>query len=171
MIENHDALINAPFGAVAISSAGGQLAIELLVAPACSHAQVTKASTDALVVQACEQVLNYLQQPTLRHPAASFDLPLTQRGTAFQQRVWQAIAAIPPGQVRTYGELAREIGSGSRAVANACGANNLPLLVPCHRVVAQHGLGGFMQGKQGGLLIKQWLLKHEGVRLPGALGE
>jgi len=171
MIENHDALINAPFGAVAISSAGGQLAIELLVAPACSHAQVTKASTDALVVQACEQVLNYLRHPALQQSTASFDLPLTQRGTAFQQRVWQAIAAIPLGQVRTYGELAREIGSGPRAVANACGANNLPLLVPCHRVVAQHGLGGFMQGKQGGLLIKQWLLKHEGVRLPGVVRE
>jgi len=166
MIENHDALINTPFGAVAISSAGGQLAIELLVAPACSHVQVAKASTDALVIQVCEQVLNYLQQP-----AASFNLPLTQRGTAFQQRVWQAIAAIPLGQVRTYGELAREVGSGSRAVANACGANNLPLLVPCHRVVAQHGLGGFMQGKQGGLLIKQWLLKHEGVPLPGVVRE
>jgi methylated-DNA-[protein]-cysteine S-methyltransferase len=117
-------------------------------------------------MQACKQVLQYLQQP-----AAKFDLPLTQQGTAFQQGVWQAIASIPLGQVRTYGELAREIGSGPRAVANACGANNLPLLVPCHRVVAQHGLGGFMQGKENGLLIKQWLLKYEGVRLPGAKSE
>jgi len=166
MTENHDALIKTPFGAIAISAEGGQLAIELLAVPACSHVQLAKASTDTLVVQACEQVLQYLQQP-----AASIDFPLTQQGTAFQQRVWQAIAAIPPGQVRTYGMLAREIGSGPRAVANACGANKLPLLVPCHRVVAQHGLGGFMQGKHGGLLIKQWLLKHEGVRLPGAVGE
>jgi methylated-DNA-[protein]-cysteine S-methyltransferase len=158
MIINSDALINTPFGAVAISSNGGQLAIELLVTPASSNVQITKASTNPLVAQACRQVLQYLQQP-----AAKFDLPLTQQGTAFQQRVWQAIAAIPLGQVRTYGELAREIGSGPRAVANACGANKLPLLVPCHRVVAQHGLGGFMQGKENGLLIKQWLLKHEGA--------
>jgi methylated-DNA-[protein]-cysteine S-methyltransferase len=166
MTANNDALINTPFGAVAISSNGRQLAIELLVAPACSNVQITKASTNPLVAQACKQVLQYLQQP-----ATKFDLPLAQQGTAFQQRVWQAIASIPLGQVRTYGELAREIGSGPRAVANACGANKLPLLVPCHRVVARHGLGGFMQGKENGLLIKQWLLKHEGVRLPGATSE
>jgi methylated-DNA-[protein]-cysteine S-methyltransferase len=166
MTANNDALINTPFGAVAISSNGGQLEITLLVAPACSKVQVTKASTDPLVVQACKLVLQFLQQP-----AVKFDLPLTQQGTLFQQRVWQAIASIPLGQVRTYGELAREIGSGPRAVANACGANSLPLLVPCHRVVAQHGLGGFMQGQENGLLIKQWLLKHEGVRLPGAKSE
>lgn len=166
MTTNNDALINTPFGAVAITLDGAQLAIELLALPAFGNLQVTKESADPLVAQACKQVLQYLQQPATR-----FDLPLTQQGTAFQQRVWQAIAAIPLGQVRTYSELASEIGSGPRAVANACGANNLPLLVPCHRVVAQHGLGGFMQGKVNGLLIKQWLLKHEGVRLPGADGE
>lgn len=166
MTANNDALINTPFGAVMISSNGGQLAITLLAAPPCSNVQVAKASADPLVAQACKQVLQYLQQP-----AARFDLSLTQQGTAFQQRVWQAIASIPLGQVRTYSELAREIGSGPRAVANACGANKLPLLVPCHRVVAQHGLGGFMQGKENGLSIKQWLLKHEGVRLTGADGE
>lgn len=163
MTTSNHALINAPFGAVAISSNGGQLAITLLTEAACSNVQITKVSVDPLVVQACKQVLQYLQQP-----AAKFDLSLTQQGTAFQQRVWQAIAAIPLGEVRTYGELAREIGSGPRAVANACGANKLPLLVPCHRVVAQHSLGGFMQGKANGLIIKQWLLKHEGVHLPGA---
>ena len=166
MTANNDALINTPFGAVAISSNGGQLAITLLTESAYDNVQVTKASADPLVVQACKQVMQYLQQP-----ATKFNLPLTQQGTAFQQRVWQAIAAIPLGQVRTYGELAREIGSGPRAVANACGANKLPLLVPCHRVVAQHGLGGFMQGKANGLLIKQWLLKHEGVGMSGEYGE
>jgi len=167
MTTDNDALIHTQFGAVAITLNGSQLAIELLAVPALGNVQVTiKASADPLVAQACKQVLQYLQQP-----AAKFDLPLTQQGTAFQQRVWQAIASIPLGQVRTYGELAREIGSGPRAVANACGANKLPLLVPCHRVVAQHGLGGLMQGKENGLLIKQWLLKHEGVPLPGARSE
>jgi|APLak6261663543_1056040.scaffolds.fasta_scaffold34916_2 methylated-DNA-[protein]-cysteine S-methyltransferase len=166
MTTNNDALIGTPFGTVAISANGGQLAIELMVTPASGNVQVTKASADPLVAQACKQVLHYLQQP-----AVSFDLPLTQQGTAFQQRVWQAIASIPLGEVRTYSEIACEIGSGPRAVANACGANNLPLLVPCHRVVAQHGLGGFMQGKENGLLIKRWLLKHEGVTLPGAKSE
>jgi len=166
MTTNNDALIDTPFGAVAITLNGGQLAIELLVALPADPVQVTKRSDNPLVMQICRQIVQYLEQP-----AAKFDMPLAQQGTAFQQRVWQAIAAIPLGEVRTYGELAREIGSGPRAVANACGANNLPLLVPCHRVVAQHGLGGFMQGKENSLLIKRWLLKHEGVRLPGVVSE
>ena len=166
MTNHDDAFITTPFGAVAITASGDQLAIELLVAPSSDSVKITKVSGKPLVAQACAQVLQYLQQP-----ATIFDLSFRQQGTAFQQRVWQVIAAIPLGQVRTYGELAREIGSGPRAVANACGANKLPLLVPCHRVVAQHGLGGFMQGKENGLLIKRWLLKHEGVRLSGVASE
>ncbi len=150
-----DALINTPFGAVAIAVYGRQLAIELLPA----SVQIEKESTHPLVKLACQQIMQYLQQPKTR-----FDLPFEQQGSAFQQRVWQAIAAIPCGQTRTYGELAMQIGSGARAVANACGANQLPLVVPCHRVVAQGGIGGFMQGKANGLGIKQWLLQHEGVK-------
>jgi len=168
---NDDALINTPFGAVAIAVRGDQLAIELLglAHGNLAHAdsvRIKKQSTNPLVMRACNQITQYLRQPS-----ATFNLPLTQRGTAFQQRVWQAIAAIPLGQTRTYGELARQIGSGPRAVANACGANNLPLIVPCHRVVAQNGIGGFMQGQENGLLIKQWLLRHEGVHLDGVICE
>jgi len=87
------------------------------------------------------------------------------KGTPYQQRVWKAICAIPAGQVATYQEIAQQLGSGARAVANACGANHLPLLVPCHRVVAKTGLGGFMRGNPKGKTIKTWLLKHEGVEL------
>ncbi|PKO47178.1 MAG: cysteine methyltransferase [Betaproteobacteria bacterium HGW-Betaproteobacteria-22] len=157
-----DALIDAPFGRVAVVVHGRQLAIELLgPAGQLTHSPIRleKQSTHPLVNLACQQVMHYLQQPD-----AHFSLPLAQQGTPFQQRVWQAIAAIPCGQTRTYGQLAHQLGSGPRAVANACGANQLPLLVPCHRVVAQSGIGGFMQGKQGGLLIKKWLLRHEGVK-------
>lgn len=66
-------------------------------------------------------------------------------GTAFQQSVWRAIAQIPYGETRTYRDIAESIGAPTamRAVGNACGANPLPLVVPCHRVIAQHGLGGF----------------------------
>lgn len=152
---NDDALINTPFGAVAITVNERQLAIELLPV----SAQIEKESTHPLVKLACQQLLQYLRQPKTH-----FDLPLEQQGSAFQQRVWQAIAAIPCGQTRTYGELAAQIHSGPRAVANACGANRLPLVVPCHRVVAKNSLGGFMQGKAHGLGIKQWLLQHEGVK-------
>jgi len=159
----YDALINAPFGAVAISDRGDQLAIELLTQ---SPSQANYQSAHPLVVLAYEQIMQYLRQPT-----AQFNLPLTPRGTAFQQRVWQAIAAIPPGKTRTYSQIAQQIGSGPRAVANACGANSLPLVIPCHRVVAKNGIGGFMQGKQNGHLIKQWLLQHEGANSNGDAGE
>ncbi len=157
MTTNDDALINTPFGAVAITVHGNQLAIELLTK---SPSQSNHQSAHPLVALAYDQITQYLQQPTTQ-----FNLPLNTHGTAFQQRVWQAIAAIPQGQTRTYGQIASQIGSGPRAVANACGANTLPLVIPCHRVVAQNGLGGFMQGKQNGLLVKQWLLQHEGVSL------
>lgn len=166
MNNQDNALIHTPFGAVAIAAHNGQLAIELLAVMPADALEIAKQSGNPLVMRACQQVIAYLLNPEAR-----FDMPVSQHGTAFQQRVWQAIAAIPVGEVRTYGELAREIGSGPRAVANACGANHLPLVVPCHRVVAQHGLGGFMQGKERGLLIKQWLLKHEGVRWPGVESE
>lgn len=163
-MNNHDdARIHTPFGDVAVSAHHGQLAVELLVAEPVDNAEVVKSSTHPLIANACSQIIEYLNDPGF-----VFDIALSQHGTAFQRRVWQAIAEIPLGQVRTYGEIASQIGSGPRAVANACGANHLPLFVPCHRVVAQHGLGGFMQGKQDGLLIKRWLLRHEGVRLPGA---
>ena len=160
MINDDDVLIHTPFGAVAVTAYNGQLAIELLVAAPSDAIEISRQSANPLIANACQQIIRYL-----KNPKASFDIALSQHGTDFQQRVWQAMAAIPAGQVRTYGELARGIGSGPRAVANACGANNLPLVVPCHRVVAQSGLGGFMQGKPNGLLVKKWLLQHEGVHL------
>lgn len=81
-------------------------------------------------------------------------------GTEFQQQVWQAIASIPLGQTRSYGELAQSIGrpSAFRAVANACGRNPVPLFIPCHRVIAANGkLGGFSSG----LVWKKYLLSVE----------
>jgi methylated-DNA-[protein]-cysteine S-methyltransferase len=170
---NDHALINAPFGQVFISAHHGQLVIELLPSAANTHefpdhgeVSLDKPSAHPLVSTACQQVMQYLQQAS-----STFNLPVHQQGTAFQQRVWQAIAVIPCGQTRTYAELAEQIGSGPRAVANACGANQLPLLIPCHRVVAKNGLGGFMQGKHNGLQIKQWLLLHEGVKSSGVANE
>lgn len=93
----------------------------------------------------------------------ALDLPVQLRGTPFQQRVWQSLRRIPAGQVRTYGELAAELGSHARAVGMACRRNHLPLVVPCHRVVASNGPGGY-DGATGGelLAIKRQLLQHEG---------
>jgi len=81
-------------------------------------------------------------------------------GTAFQKAVWRELKKIPRGQTRTYGEVAKAIGrpKAVRAVGSACGANPVPLFIPCHRVVAQNGLGGF----GAGLPWKKLLLKLEG---------
>lgn len=99
-------------------------------------------------------------------PGQAIDLPVRLAGTPFQQRVWRAIAAIPPAATRTYGELAVALGSSARAVGGACRANPCPLVVPCHRVVARHGLGGFAGDRGGRLLaIKRLLLAHEGQGL------
>lgn len=99
----------------------------------------------------------------LDHPRAALSLPLAPRGTPFQQRVWQRLRAIPPGHTTTYAALARELGTAARAVGQACGANPIAVLIPCHRVLAQDGgLGGY----RWGLVRKRWLLTREGVALP-----
>jgi len=112
-----------------------------------------------LAMEAVRQLRSYLDDPRF-----AFGLPTRPQGTAFQRRVWDGIAVIPPGATRTYGELARAVHSAPRAVGGACGANPYPLLVPCHRVVAAGGLGGFGRDRGGFLLeVKRWLLHHEGV--------
>ncbi|MCW3147178.1 bifunctional DNA-binding transcriptional regulator/O6-methylguanine-DNA methyltransferase Ada [Stutzerimonas stutzeri] len=94
----------------------------------------------------------------LEEPARAAQLPLDLRGSAFQQRVWQALQAIPPGQTRRYGELASTLNSHARAVARACASNPIALLVPCHRVVgAQQALTGY----RWGLARKAALLARE----------
>jgi len=99
-----------------------------------------------------------------RDPSFCFTLARQPAGTPFQRRVWQLIAAIPAGRTRTYADIAAELGSGPRAVGGACRANPYPLLVPCHRVVAVKGLGGFAGDADGQLLaFKRRLLVHEGA--------
>jgi methylated-DNA-[protein]-cysteine S-methyltransferase len=91
-----------------------------------------------------------------------FGLPIAPSGTPFQLRVWSALTSIPAGQSTSYGALARLLGTAARAVGQACGSNPLPILIPCHRVVAARGLGGFMHASSGAPLgVKAWLLVHE----------
>ncbi|MGG7054817.1 methylated-DNA--[protein]-cysteine S-methyltransferase [Nitrosomonas sp. ANs5] len=110
--------------------------------------------------EVCRQLLAYLHNPRF-----VFDLSLHIGGTPHQQRVWQCIQAIPPGSTCSYAEIAHELHSAPRAVGQACGANRLPIIIPCHRVIAKNGkLGGFMHASDGmPLTIKQWLLQHERV--------
>jgi methylated-DNA-[protein]-cysteine S-methyltransferase len=149
----YEAIVEAPFGAVGIQIHGVQVAIDLL-----PKKYKAKQTQHKVAAQVAKQVEVYFA-----NPYNDFNFPVVYKGTPFQRRVWQAISAIPKGYVMTYSEIAQQIGSGPRAVANACGANNLPLVIPCHRVVAKDGLGGFMNGADGGLKVKKWLLKHEGI--------
>lgn len=97
-----------------------------------------------------------------RNPYWPFDLPLLPQGSEFQRRVWQALCEIPVGSTVTYGQLAWRLESSARAVGSACRANPVPIVVPCHRVVAANGIGGFMGHNAGEEIdIKRWLLQHE----------
>jgi methylated-DNA-[protein]-cysteine S-methyltransferase len=103
-----------------------------------------------------------------RNPAHEFDLLFVPEGTPFQLRVWHALLAIPRGEPTTYGALAKQLGTAARAVGQACGSNPLPVLIPCHRVVAGNGLGGFMHASTGEPLdVKAWLLAHERNAITG----
>ena len=151
------AVVEAPFGAVGIRCEDQQLS-ELVYLPPRFH---EKAPADKLAEKVVRQIETYLQDPDFQ-----FDLPLKAAGTAFQGKVWQAISSIPRGQVLTYGQIAKHIRSAPRAVGQACGANWYPLIIPCHRVTAAGGVGGFAHnddetGFQLG--VKRWLLTHEGV--------
>jgi len=116
---------------------------------------------DGLTAQVVLQLQHYFKQADWH-----FSLPLQPVGTPFQQAVWQQLQQIPMGEVRTYGEIARALGSGPRAVGNACRKNPLPVVVPCHRVVAASGPGGYAGQTQGrNMTIKGWLLAHEGVMI------
>jgi methylated-DNA-[protein]-cysteine S-methyltransferase len=109
-----------------------------------------------LLVDACRQVGAYFA-----HERESFDLPLDPGGSEFERAVWRAMLAIPYGHTRTYGAIAAELGGMPQPVGQACGANPLPIVVPCHRVVAADGLGGFSAA--GGVETKVALLRHEGA--------
>lgn len=124
------------------------------------------APRNALAERAARQIERYREDPN-----TTFDLPLAIEGTDFQKRVWAAMCAIPRGRTRSYGDLARELGAQARvrddgtlarAVGQACGDNRLPIVIPCHRVVAADGIGGFAHSTDGFLIeAKRWLLLHE----------
>ncbi|WJF89686.1 methylated-DNA--[protein]-cysteine S-methyltransferase [Paraburkholderia bonniea] len=150
------AVMSAPFGKVGIRIAQGEVR-EIVYLP---QETPVLAPDTPLAQQAVAQIERYLHQPS-----AAFALPLAGLGSAFQRRVWQAISGIAPGQVLTYGQLAQQVGSVPRAVGQACGSNLFPLVIPCHRVVAANGIGGFAHhaGDDFFRQVKRWLLAHEGV--------
>lgn len=152
-------MIPAPFGGVRISVRfGGVVATELMPPPV----QNVQGETveNALLGEASDQLMRYFHDPALE-----FSLPLVLAGTAFQRRVWSATLGIPAGYTKTYGGLSALIGGSPRAVAGACRANRLPILIPCHRIVGASGLGGYHGCTDGPMLaVKSWLLQHEASR-------
>lgn len=154
MHEQYDAIIASPVGFLGLQESAGALTrIEFLGAHVC-----VRPPQNVLLQEVERQLAAWFA-----NPAFNFDLPYRLDGTEFRRRVWAQIAAIPCGSVRTYAEIARELDSAPRPVGGACGANPLSLLIPCHRVVASHGLGGFNARRDGvdWLPIKRWLLAHE----------
>lgn len=152
-VTHFDALHRTPFAVLGISTDGDSVTgIDYLPADA-----RTRDAGNALAREVVHQVERYLADPGFR-----FDLPLKISGSEFRKRVWEVMCTIPAGQTLTYGDVAKRLDSAARAVGGACGDNRIPLIIPCHRIVAQNGIGGFMHttGKRE-LNIKRWLLAHE----------
>ena len=157
MLETYQARYPAPFAVLGIRAAHDRLeGIDYLPRGAATLEPLTK-----LAERACREIDRYLDDPEFR-----FALPFDYRGTEFQCRVWRAIKSINPGKTSTYKEIARRLESAPRPVGGACGANRIPIVIPCHRVLGSSGIGGFMHARSGyPLEIKRWLLRHEGAKI------
>jgi methylated-DNA-[protein]-cysteine S-methyltransferase len=152
-----DVIIDFPRMKVGVRTRDGQV-VEIRYLPPSSGVVSPR---NELAARAAQQLERYREDPD-----ASFDLPLLIEGTPLERAVWNAMRAIPRGKTRTYGDLARELGAAHfatpRDIGQACGDNRLPIVIPCHRVVAAGGIGGFGHATGGYLLeAKRWLLAHE----------
>jgi methylated-DNA-[protein]-cysteine S-methyltransferase len=140
--------LHTPLGEVTISEDGGAIV-------ALDWGRGRDQEATPLLREACDQLQDYFDGKRM-----SFNLPLAPEGSDYQKRVWAALCAIPPGETRSYADIARAIGSAPRAVGGANGANPIPLFIPCHRVIAADGsLGGYSGGD--GPATKRYLLDHE----------
>ncbi|HUQ29697.1 MAG TPA: methylated-DNA--[protein]-cysteine S-methyltransferase [Usitatibacter sp.] len=150
------ACVRTPFATLGISVTDKHVTGIRFLAPT-ERAFAPRRGTIAFL--ACVQIQAYLDDPKYE-----FELPLKLGGTRHRLDVWEAMQRIPAGKTRTYGDLAKELRSSARAVGGACGANPIPVVVPCHRIVAAGGsIGGFMGARDEGfeIGIKRWLLQHE----------
>jgi methylated-DNA-[protein]-cysteine S-methyltransferase len=149
----YDVVIDFPKFKVGVKTRDERV-VEIRYLPSSSSVVDAK---NPLAERAAKQLERYRDNPD-----ATFDLPLLIEGSGLQRGVWDAMCTIPRGRTRTYGDLARELGADARAIGQACGDNRLPIVIPCHRVVAADGIGGFGHATGGYLLeAKRWLLMHE----------
>jgi methylated-DNA-[protein]-cysteine S-methyltransferase len=149
--------MGSPIGRLELVEAAGALVAIHFDAAADGSPQHERGGSPVLL-QACEQLAEYFAGGR-----RAFDLPLRPAGTAFQRRVWEVLATVPWGTTTTYGAIAARLGlppGASRAVGAANGANPLPVVLPCHRVI---GSNGTLTGYAGGLERKALLLRLEGV--------
>ena len=146
-------LLETPVGTLRLVSNGAQLVRIEFEGQYRAHEK--HASSDTVLAMCAEQLTGYFAGQR-----RYFELPLAARGTPFQQSVWNALADIPYGELRSYRDIARTIGNAAavRAVGAANGRNPLPIVVPCHRVI---GSNGSLTGFAGGLHIKRFLLQLE----------
>ena len=145
----YKAIIQTPIGKLGISTIGQLLTrFDFL-----TDGRALIAPNEEIVASIVSQLNQYFQYPNFE-----FNIPYQLQGTPFQNRVWQTLSKLPKQKTISYGTLAKKLKTGARAIGNACRANPLPVLIPCHRVIAQGNLGGYM-GKE--IAIKKWLLNHE----------
>jgi methylated-DNA-[protein]-cysteine S-methyltransferase len=149
--------IPSPLGELTIVEDGGAI-----VALDWGVGDVRAAPATALLKEAAKQLTEYFAGGR-----AAFDLPLAPAGTAFQRRVWDAMLAIPFAETATYGDIAASAGGSARSVGTACGRNPIPVIIPCHRVVAAGGRIGGYSGA-GGTATKHFLLALEATAAMGA---
>ena len=153
-MKEHDAIIKSPVGYIGIVTEGDAVTgVRLNI-----EARRERIPREGVAADAAKALKAYFQSGNWPE-----DIPLDEKGTAFQKRVWKQLRAIRPGETLTYGDVARRLRTGPRAVGQACRSNPCPLLTPCHRVVAASGTGGFSGEVDGEWpRIKAWLLRHEG---------
>ena len=148
--------LHSPVGALTLSEEGGAIV-------ALDFGWGRDQDETALLRRARDQVHEYLD--CALH---EFDLPLHPVGTAYQRKVWGVLAAVPYGRTITYAAAAERAGGSARSVGQANRCNPIPILIPCHRVVARHGLGGYCGAE--GLETKRFLLQLEAGSVPQAAG-
>ncbi|OGO95498.1 MAG: hypothetical protein A3F41_02200 [Coxiella sp. RIFCSPHIGHO2_12_FULL_44_14] len=151
---NYSAVIPSPVGRLGIISLDHHLMHIHFVPKSCHY---LSPQTEVAHV-ATQQLFAYFT-----HPADAFDLPLSLSSVSeFQQQVCKALQRIPIGNTLTYRELADRLKTSARAIGQACRRNPFPIVIPCHRIVAQQGLGGYHGASQGPMAtVKRWLLRHE----------
>ena len=156
----YSTIISTPIGKLGVRVQDQALSkIDFLTADA--ELSPLEMPSNKLSAQIADQLQSYFINPTTK-----FTIPIVTSGTAFQQKVWQTLRAIPVSQTLTYGQLAQLLNTSARAIGNACRANPVPIVTPCHRIVAANSLGGFAGAQSGILLdIKSWLLQHESSAL------